>query len=429
MEQLILNYKIYTLKVKGETEIRYVGLTKRTLTRRLSSHFADSKKRNTHKDYWIRKNEFNIEIVLVEENISSLEEANIREMYWIQYFKDLGCDLVNSTNGGDGTAGLRVSDEHKRKLSELNKGKKLSEEQKKKIGDGRRGQKFTPDQKENHRLSKQNISDETKFKQKLIKIKAWLINNNYNIENLTELEIIKLRESIKYLNENKKYELEELGKIKTIEEFKEREKLIKIEKERIKVQEEKNKIEREVAKELKKEENRIKAEIKHQEILQRKKEKEENLKRKIEEGSIRAIEKDGKTIYVPVMSDEQKLKNSEYNKTHKQSPESIQKRVESYKKYYEENPDKKVKLTDEQKEHLSKINTGKKYSDETKQKHSINSRGNGNNCAKINEDDVREIRRLINEENVLSRKVAEQFNMEYSTIRKIIQRKLWKHLD
>jgi len=90
------NYKIYGLRVIGTNEIRYVGYTKRSLKVRLSRHFYEVKCGRTYKKCnWIRKNNYQIEIVLLEENLS-YEQALERECFHIGLHKN----LVNSTTGG-----------------------------------------------------------------------------------------------------------------------------------------------------------------------------------------------------------------------------------------------------------------------------------------------------------------------------------------
>ena len=395
MKQEVENYKIYSLTVIGEERLRYIGLTKRKLNSRLSGHKNHAKGRETHKDRWVRKNDYNIEINLIEENIPNLKEANEREVYWIKYYRDLGYDLVNTSNGGDGTSGVKMTQKHKEIISKITKGRKISQSHKDKISLCKKGGK---------------ASNESKFKMKVSKIKNWLIKNNHiNNDNiLTDNEIIELREKIRV----------------------ESEEIIRKEKELKELELENQKLERDKLKQIKKEESNLKAELKHQEVLERKRLKEENLKNKIELGLLRVIEKeDGRKLYLPIMTEEQKQDRAEYNRNRVVSEKTKRKQVESRKKYYEENPDKKYKPTEEQKEHLRKVNTGKKYSEETKLKHSIHSRGNGNNCAKINEDDVREIRRLFESDEKSKKLIAEQFNMDYSTIAKIIARKLWKHVE
>lgn len=90
-------YKIYGLKVIGSDDIRYVGYTKRKLIERLKSHFDDAKKGFTYrKCNWIRSNNYNIEIVLLEDELT-YEEALVAEVKWISKYDN----LTNMTKGGD----------------------------------------------------------------------------------------------------------------------------------------------------------------------------------------------------------------------------------------------------------------------------------------------------------------------------------------
>lgn len=98
-------YKIYGLKVIGDNEIRYIGLTKNSLTYRLRGHKKE-KRRNPYKIKWVAKNKSEIEIVLLEDNIPDLKTANDREVYYIGLYRKNGSRLINLTNGGDGTQGF-----------------------------------------------------------------------------------------------------------------------------------------------------------------------------------------------------------------------------------------------------------------------------------------------------------------------------------
>lgn len=51
------------------------------------------------------------------------KEAFALEIERIQFWREAGVDLVNVTNGGEGTSGMRHSDEVKKRISALNKGK------------------------------------------------------------------------------------------------------------------------------------------------------------------------------------------------------------------------------------------------------------------------------------------------------------------
>ncbi|HEY4385922.1 MAG TPA: NUMOD3 domain-containing DNA-binding protein, partial [Ktedonobacteraceae bacterium] len=69
-------------------------------------------------------------------------------------------DLVNLTNGGEGTSGYTQSEEHRRKSSEARKGKRLTEEHRRKLSEAQ--QKRLPATEETRR----KISDKLKGKPK-----------------------------------------------------------------------------------------------------------------------------------------------------------------------------------------------------------------------------------------------------------------------
>jgi hypothetical protein len=118
--------------------------------------------------YWNRiKNKYGYIIHIVEKDLTE-EQAFEREKYWIEYFGKE--NLVNMTDGGEGstgykhseetikkmiqvkkgnkhTLGHKHSEEHKRKNSESHKGKKFSEETKLKMTETRKGKKFSEETK------------------------------------------------------------------------------------------------------------------------------------------------------------------------------------------------------------------------------------------------------------------------------------------
>lgn len=91
---------IYCLEDPVTFEIRYVGKTIQSLHDRLLSHCTE--KRDTHKKRWINKLKRKGKIPL----ISVLEICNSnkwkkQEKYWIKYCKSIGCNLTNTSDGGD----------------------------------------------------------------------------------------------------------------------------------------------------------------------------------------------------------------------------------------------------------------------------------------------------------------------------------------
>ncbi len=101
-------------------------------------------------------------IIFLKQNLTE-EEAFKHEIYMIAVLGriDLGTGILrNKTNGGEGSSGLVMGEEAKKKISKVHKGKKLSEEHKKILYQ--------------HRVIKH--SDETKEKLRQLKI-----GNKYNV--------------------------------------------------------------------------------------------------------------------------------------------------------------------------------------------------------------------------------------------------------
>jgi|SRR5579872_631720 len=120
-------YSIYTLIDPREPEdIRYVGLTKRNIQRRLTEH-CTPREINLHRNHrtnWIRELlKAGVKPLIIEiANCATLEDANFCETLCIKQFQKF-CNLVNGTEGGDGTAGRKVTNKHKKALSMAHKGK------------------------------------------------------------------------------------------------------------------------------------------------------------------------------------------------------------------------------------------------------------------------------------------------------------------
>ena len=119
---------IYTLKDPTTNTIRYVGQTN-DLKRRLDRHVTNSRslKDNRHISNWIRS----LNTIPIMDVVETCDYSvrNEREQYWIDYYKNQGCDLCNSSNGGAGAGvgnkncvGRIMSEETKAKIAKANKG-------------------------------------------------------------------------------------------------------------------------------------------------------------------------------------------------------------------------------------------------------------------------------------------------------------------
>lgn len=97
--------KLYVLKDPETLEIRYVGITIRTLQQRLSGHICDVTTRpelNYHKINWIKSilNKGLKPIIELISEYNSLEEVKLAEIDYIMEYKQK-YNLTNSTMGGD----------------------------------------------------------------------------------------------------------------------------------------------------------------------------------------------------------------------------------------------------------------------------------------------------------------------------------------
>lgn len=103
------NGTIYILRdprIKDKIKsIRYVGTTIQPLKTRLSDHIGEGKRyiKRTHKNNWIK----NLQRDNCEPIIEKIDEIAMKYMFskeieYIRKYKELGCKLVNSTEGGEG---------------------------------------------------------------------------------------------------------------------------------------------------------------------------------------------------------------------------------------------------------------------------------------------------------------------------------------
>jgi hypothetical protein len=194
--------KIYTLKHPDTLEVRYVGKTVRSLSRRLGNHIANAKgnKHNKHLSNWI----LNILalgkrpiIELIEEVDSSVWQE--REKYWITQFSN----LINLTEGGDGCKGFlhdeatrikcgvanigrRHTQEFKDALSNRLRGTNLTEEHKARIGAANRGKVRTIATRQKLSEAHKGILQSEESRRKISEtIKAWWAKRK-SIEDIVE---------------------------------------------------------------------------------------------------------------------------------------------------------------------------------------------------------------------------------------------------
>lgn len=104
------------------SDVRYVGITNNP-KQRLKDHIQKSKRGKTHKASWI-KSLLNDGLKPAMTTIDETDEDNWQqcEIAWIAYYREMGCDLVNGTDGGEGC--INPSEDTRKRLSESNPRKK-----------------------------------------------------------------------------------------------------------------------------------------------------------------------------------------------------------------------------------------------------------------------------------------------------------------
>lgn len=117
---------IYALTEPDGVTVRYVGQTV-NLVERYKKHLrVNSGQQNIHRVNWIRSvlNRGEKPLMIELEAVPPCGAWEEREKYWIAYYRELGFDLTNYSDGGDGPVGFRWSEEEKRRMSEQRRGKK-----------------------------------------------------------------------------------------------------------------------------------------------------------------------------------------------------------------------------------------------------------------------------------------------------------------
>ena len=140
---------IYGLIDAETEELRYVGQTKQLLKSRLSYHnyIARNKLSKSYLYNWMRsllEKNIHIDVILLEDNC---DDTDFWEIFYIQYFKSIGCRLTNLSPGGKSRGGFKHTQEHKDMISAKFKGRKP----------WNTGLKLTKEQKKNKTVGVRNV--------------------------------------------------------------------------------------------------------------------------------------------------------------------------------------------------------------------------------------------------------------------------------
>lgn len=139
---------IYILIDPNTGEIRYVGLSTRG-TKRIKEYFFPSVRKQRKRLYvycWLNSlfSQGKKPIVRILQQWEHIEFSDLctAEVYWIAYFREIGAPLTNLAGGGGGCVGLSCSEETKKKLSKINRGRKHTPEAVDKIRNASTGRRY-----------------------------------------------------------------------------------------------------------------------------------------------------------------------------------------------------------------------------------------------------------------------------------------------
>ena len=108
---------IYTLSDPETGEIRYIGKTTLPLKYRLTGHLYTKKERNglvNHRINWIQSIvKRGLKPIIIEIDSCKWEESQALEIYYIAKYKKEGYRLVNTSMGGEGNLGVKLTDYQK----------------------------------------------------------------------------------------------------------------------------------------------------------------------------------------------------------------------------------------------------------------------------------------------------------------------------
>ena len=124
-------------------EIRYVGKSTQGMARpKEHTYFEKFKDSQCRNDNWLKslhKGGHKVGIEILESGFETHQELLDAEVFYIAYFRSLGFDLTNQTDGGEGLPGYTHTPESRLKMSQKLKGKPKSAEQRRKLSIAKTG--------------------------------------------------------------------------------------------------------------------------------------------------------------------------------------------------------------------------------------------------------------------------------------------------
>jgi hypothetical protein len=162
---------LYVLHRKSNPkDIRYVGITIHSdVKKRFMGHLDKTKSGvNRPVNDWINKYYPDIEVKKVS-SAKTWEEVCRKEVALIAKLRSEGYRLLNMTNGGDGSVGVKDSEETRKKKSKAHIGRKVSQETRDKISKSNTGKRRSLEVKKKMSEKKKGIKLSKKHVEKIAK--------------------------------------------------------------------------------------------------------------------------------------------------------------------------------------------------------------------------------------------------------------------
>ena len=136
---------IYVLIDPRDEEIRYVGVTKHSPEDRLKGHLKE-RVCHGHRRHWLDQ----LGRMGLTPRLQTVQEVTFdfkwdAEIYWIAYFRRAGCNLVNDTDGGEGSRGHTPTPETRAKISASSKRQMVDPEMRRQVGLVHKGKTISPE--------------------------------------------------------------------------------------------------------------------------------------------------------------------------------------------------------------------------------------------------------------------------------------------
>ena len=175
---------VYALHA-GDYVFRYVGMTSTTAANRFKVHKKRAlEKRNTPVYDWMNKYGSMVQVVVLETGVD-IQDLGWKESQWIatlRTFKEENSQGLNMTRGGQGSLGLKFSDERRKAHSEALLGRIMTSETNAKISASKQANphKYTPEQLAKMRAAKLEVKqDPESVKRRIAKAKNTWASEEY----------------------------------------------------------------------------------------------------------------------------------------------------------------------------------------------------------------------------------------------------------